>query len=95
MNNSSRHVCLYHAIPCMGSVLHTINIKIQPTHIAYTIQNAHDSCVFIDEDLLDEILLYLTISLSVFPTNYTYLLFQEVSVEIDPFTTLFNPYLYV
>lgn len=57
MNNTSRHVCLYHAIPCMGSVLHTINIKIQPSHIAHTIANANDSCIFLDEDLLDDLLL--------------------------------------
>jgi len=57
MNNSARHLNLYHAIPCMGCVMHTMNIKIQPSHLGYTINNAVDRVVFIDEDLVDAFLL--------------------------------------
>jgi len=57
MNNSARHLNLYHAVPCMGCVMHTMNIKIQPSHLGHTIQNAVDRAVFIDEDLIDAFLL--------------------------------------
>jgi len=53
MHNSDAHLCAYAAVPSAGFVLHTINIKIQPSHIGYTIRDSQDSAIFVDEDLLD------------------------------------------
>ncbi|MPZ89568.1 MAG: long-chain-fatty-acid--CoA ligase [Nitriliruptorales bacterium] len=46
--NSSRHLELYLAVPCMGAVLHTLNIRLHPTQIAYIANHAEDQTVFVD-----------------------------------------------
>ena len=50
--NHHRHLELYFAAPGMGSVLHTINIRLSPEHIIYIINHAEDKILFIDEDIL-------------------------------------------
>src|SRR5690625_6137757 len=50
--NHHRHLELYFAAPGMGSVLHTINIRLSPEHIIYIINHAEDKILFIDEDVL-------------------------------------------
>ncbi len=50
--NHHRHLEAYFAIPCMGAVLHTINIRLSPEHIAYIVNHAEDSILLVDEDLL-------------------------------------------
>eukprot|EP00494_Astrolonche_serrata_P029913 UN30180 len=55
MHNTARHLAMYHALPCMGCVLHTLNIKIQPDHLGYTIKNASDEVIVVDEDLLPQL----------------------------------------
>ena len=43
MWNNARHLMLYYAVPSMGCVLHTINIRLHPKELAYLIQHA-DVC---------------------------------------------------
>ncbi len=50
--NSYRHLELYYAVPCMGAVLHTLNIRLIPDQLAYVINHAEDKAVFIDASLL-------------------------------------------
>ncbi len=50
--NHHRHVEAYFAIPSIGSVLHTINIRLSPQHISYIINHAEDRILLIDEDLV-------------------------------------------
>jgi fatty-acyl-CoA synthase len=50
--NTYRHYELYFAIPCTGSVLHTVNLRLTDEHIAYIINKAQDKLVFVDPDLL-------------------------------------------
>ncbi|MBI1730028.1 long-chain fatty acid--CoA ligase [Candidatus Acetothermia bacterium] len=50
--NSYRHLELYLAIPCVGAVLHTINIRLFPQQIAYIFNHAEDKACFVDESLL-------------------------------------------
>lgn len=50
--NTYRHLELYFAIPCMGAVLHTLNIRLFPEQIAYVINNAEDMVIFVDGDLV-------------------------------------------
>lgn len=52
MWNNYRHLELYQAVPSMGSVLHTLNIRLSPTDLTYIINHAEDRIIFIDEDLL-------------------------------------------
>lgn len=52
MWNNYRHLELYQAIPSMGTVLHTLNIRLSPTDLEYIINHAGDRVIFADEDLL-------------------------------------------
>lgn len=50
--NHHRHLEAYFAIPGIGAVLHTINIRLSPQHIAYIINHAEDKVLLVDVDLL-------------------------------------------
>ncbi len=52
MWSNYRHLELYQAVPSMGSVLHTLNIRLSPTDLEYIINHAGDRVIFADEDLL-------------------------------------------
>lgn len=50
--NTYRHLELYFAIPCIGAVLHTLNIRLFAEQLVYIINNAEDSMIFVDGDLV-------------------------------------------
>ncbi len=50
--NTYRHFELYFAIPCMGAVLHTLNIRLFADQLVYIINNAEDKVIFVDGDLV-------------------------------------------
>jgi len=50
--NSSRHLELYFAVPCMGCVLHTLNLRLAPDQLAYIANHAGDTVLFVDASLL-------------------------------------------
>jgi fatty-acyl-CoA synthase len=50
--NTHRHLELYFAVPCMGSVLHTLNIRLHPDQIAWIANHAEDRVVMVDASLL-------------------------------------------
>jgi len=50
--NSSRHLELYLAVPCMGAVLHMLNIRLHPEQVAWIANHAEDAVVFVDDSLL-------------------------------------------
>jgi len=52
MWNGHRHVEMYHAVPSMGAVLHTLNIRLGERDLDYIINHAADRIIVIDEDLL-------------------------------------------
>ena len=52
MWNNYRHLELYQAVPSMGAVLHTLNIRLGAADLEYIINNAGDRVIFADEDLL-------------------------------------------
>ena len=52
MWNNYRHLELYQAVPSMGAVLHTLNIRLGPNDLEYIINHAEDRVIFADEDLL-------------------------------------------
>ncbi|GAB4336461.1 MAG: fatty acid--CoA ligase [Candidatus Abyssubacteria bacterium] len=53
--NHHRHLELYYAGPCTGSVLHPINIRLSLEHIIYTITHSEDKVLFFDDFLLPTI----------------------------------------
>lgn len=50
--NTYRHLEAYYAVPCMGAVLHTCNLRLFPDQIAYTIKHAGDRVLLVDADQL-------------------------------------------
>lgn len=50
--DSNRYLELYFAVPMIGAVLHTVNIKLSPEQIFYTIEHAEDDVIFIHSDFL-------------------------------------------
>lgn len=50
--NDFRHLEVYFAVPLMGAVLHTINLRLSPDHIRYIINHAEDRVLIVDEGLL-------------------------------------------
>eukprot|EP01084_Bolivina_argentea_P294792 507351_1 len=52
MWNNVRHMALYYTIPCIGSVLNPLNIRLHATELAYIISHSQPKIIFIDENLL-------------------------------------------
>ena len=52
MWNNYRHLELYQAVPSMGCVLHTLNIRLSAADLTYIINHAQDRVIFADDDLL-------------------------------------------
>ncbi|WP_394173556.1 long-chain fatty acid--CoA ligase [Guptibacillus hwajinpoensis] len=50
--NTHRHLEAYFAVPCTGAVLHMVNIRLSPEHVAYVINHAEDKILLVDEDLV-------------------------------------------
>lgn len=50
--NHHRHLEAYFAIPSMGAVLHTINIRLPEEHLVHVINHAEDKVLLIDPDML-------------------------------------------
>ncbi len=48
MWNHDAHMAAYLAIPCMGAVLHTLNIRLFPEQLAYVINHAADRVILVD-----------------------------------------------
>lgn len=53
--NDHRHLEAYFAIPSMGAVLHTINIRLNKDHLTHIINNAEDKVLLIDEGFISAI----------------------------------------
>ena len=50
--NTNRHLELYYAVPCMGAVLHTLNLRLFPQHLEFIVNDAEDKVLFVDQTLL-------------------------------------------
>jgi fatty-acyl-CoA synthase len=50
--NDYRHLELYYAVPCMGAVLHTLNLRLFPDQLEFTIRDAGDSVIVVDRTLI-------------------------------------------
>ncbi|EIT87126.1 medium-chain-fatty-acid--CoA ligase [Fictibacillus macauensis ZFHKF-1] len=50
--NHHRHLEAYFGIPGAEAVLHTINFRLSPEHVAYIINHAEDQVLMIDQDIL-------------------------------------------
>jgi fatty-acyl-CoA synthase len=51
MWNNQTHLEAYLAIPCMGAVLHTLNIRLFPEQLAFVINHAEDRIIIVDASI--------------------------------------------
>ena len=52
MWNSQEHMEVYMAVPSMGAVVHTLNIRLFPEQLAYVINHGEDKVVLVDDSLV-------------------------------------------
>jgi fatty-acyl-CoA synthase len=50
--NNQRHFELYFAIPCIGAVLHTLNVRLFAEQLSYIVNHAEDRVIFVDDSLV-------------------------------------------
>jgi fatty-acyl-CoA synthase len=50
--NNQRHLELYFAIPCVGAVLHTLNVRLFAEQLTYIVNHAEDKVIFVDDSLV-------------------------------------------
>ena len=50
--NTQEHLEAYLAVPAMGAVLHTLNLRLFPEQLAYVIQHAQDKIIVVDASVL-------------------------------------------
>jgi fatty-acyl-CoA synthase len=50
--NHYQHLEAYFAIPCMGAVVHTLNLRLSPEDLAYIVNHAEDKVIIVDQVLL-------------------------------------------
>jgi fatty-acyl-CoA synthase len=51
MWNNQAHMEAYFAVPCMGAVLHTLNIRLFPEQLSFIINHADDKVIIVDASL--------------------------------------------
>src|SRR6478735_622787 len=52
MWNNNEHMAAYGAVPAMGAVLHTLNIRLFPGQLVYVANHAEDKVVIVDASLI-------------------------------------------
>ena len=50
--NHQQHLEAYLAVPAMGAIVHTLNLRLHPSEIGYIAGHAEDSVVIVDQSLL-------------------------------------------
>ena len=50
--NHQEHLEAYLAVPCMGAVLHTLNIRLFPEQLAFVANHAEDRVIIVDDTLV-------------------------------------------
>jgi acyl-CoA synthetase (AMP-forming)/AMP-acid ligase II len=50
--NNQEHLEAYYAVPCMGAVVHTLNIRLPAHQLTYIVNDAQDKIIIVDGSLL-------------------------------------------
>jgi len=50
--NHYQHLEAYFALPCMGAIVHTLNIRLSPDDLGYIVNHAEDKMIIVDQVLL-------------------------------------------
>ena len=57
--NTGNHMMAYFAVPGTGRVLHTLNVRLFPEQLIFTVEHAEDQAIFVDRSLLPLLAKYL------------------------------------
>ncbi len=49
--NHQQHLEAYFAVPCMGAVLHTLNLRLAPSQLAFVVNHGGDKLLIVDAGL--------------------------------------------
>ncbi len=52
--NTYQHLELYYAIPCIGAILHPLNVRLSPSQLAHIVREAEDKLVFVDGEFAEQ-----------------------------------------
>jgi len=50
--NHYQHLEAYYAVPCMGAVIHPLNLRFNPDELSYIVNHAEDKVIIVDQVLL-------------------------------------------
>ena len=50
--NHYQHLEAYFAVPCMGAVVHPLNLRLSPDDLGYIVNHAKDAIIIVDQVLL-------------------------------------------
>jgi fatty-acyl-CoA synthase len=53
--NTQRHLEAYLAVPCMGAVLHTVNVRLFEDQLEYVVNHAEDAVILVDPPLVEQL----------------------------------------
>ena len=53
-SNTYQHLELYYAIPCIGAVLHPLNIRLSTGQLAQIVHEAEDKLIFVDSEFREQ-----------------------------------------
>ncbi|MCB1156217.1 MAG: AMP-binding protein [Leptospiraceae bacterium] len=77
--NNYRHMEIYFAVPALGAVLHTLNIKLFPESLTYIVNHAEDKFIFVDKSLVKP----LAALQDTFKTVENYIIMDDKAAEPD------------
>jgi fatty-acyl-CoA synthase len=75
--NTQEHLEAYYAVPCMGAVLHTLNIRLPAAQLQHIVNDAEDKIIIVDASLVP----VLASMASAFKTVEQYVVVGDVDVS--------------
>ena len=51
--NTQQYLEAYYAVPCMGAVLHTMNLRLSPAEVAFTVNHSKARVLLVDASLAE------------------------------------------
>ncbi|MCY3549947.1 MAG: long-chain fatty acid--CoA ligase [Candidatus Poribacteria bacterium] len=89
-SNTYQHLELYYAIPCLGAVLHPLNVRLSAAQLAHITHEAEDKVIFVDgafagqfEELRNEIKCEQVVYFNQMPTPSA-VFYEQFLSEADP-----------
>jgi fatty-acyl-CoA synthase len=77
--NTAAHLELYYAVPLVGAVLHTVNVRLYDEQVSYIIDHAGDEVVFVDAEVLG----LLAAAIPATPRVRHHVVLGEVGIDVD------------